>query len=525
MTPARLALASVRRTLEEIAHAGDGERLRQLLRGRELPALGSGEEPAIQIIQALELPPYDTGLTHGIGRLGADSAKRWLERIEAQNGRETTWSATAHAIREPPPATVSGPDDEPFVYNLLLLASWLPRDAALFEALYACHISDVTLTVLAAGRGRGVRQLRRALCNQQTDIRLKDYWLSLLRGSDTNPVWDTARRSGLLEAWRGILWLPRPTEPGPPLDLEAMDAGLRLLAGTTAGHREAETILRTALRRMVDAIPLDPATWVDLIAPFRSHWPELLQDVAAETWPELGSHLLVAIKRCLPPLPIAVEKIHSESEAISSEMASGKTMPIGAGSDSPDTEKQTISPVTRWLRIRENAYARAQKRDFIGGNPFQDWLDAEEEIDARYVTDFRSVFSLSDPAEVTHQIKGVLAGYGLGHLSVDTLLSNHHEGMKKLAAIDSALVDGSLELAPEQATLVRDTLSEAIRTLQSVAQGELNTDGVAKQVELSVKAVENTVSLVKSLTEALTGSSPVVGKERSFPLSEAVKTV
>ncbi|WP_089728183.1 DUF2934 domain-containing protein [Candidatus Thiosymbion oneisti] len=203
-----------------------------------------------------------------------------------------------------------------------------------------------------------------------------------------------------------------------------------------------------------------------------------------------------------------------ESSASSSETAPGKTMPTGAGSDSPDTEKQMISPVARWLRVRENAYARAQKRGFVGGNPFQDWLDAEEEIDARYVTDFRSVLSLSDPAEITHQIKGVLAGYGLGRLSVDTLLRDHHEGMKKLAAIDAALVDGSLELASEQTALVQDALSEAVKTLQSVAQGELSTDGVAKQAELSIKAVENTLSLVKSLTEAVTGSAPGDRKDR-----------
>jgi len=52
MTPAELAPASVRGTLEEIARTGDGEYLRHLLCGRELPALGGGEEPAIQITSA-----------------------------------------------------------------------------------------------------------------------------------------------------------------------------------------------------------------------------------------------------------------------------------------------------------------------------------------------------------------------------------------------------------------------------------------------------------------------------------------
>lgn len=198
----------------------------------------------------------------------------------------------------------------------------------------------------------------------------------------------------------------------------------------------------------------------------------------------------------------------TESSASNSEMISGKTASVESVPDASDAGRETISPVARWLRVRENAYLRAQKRGFVGGNPFKDWLEAEEEIDARYTTDYRGVFSLNDPTEVTKQIESVLAGYGLGRLSVDTLLKHHHKGMAKLAAFDAALTDGSLDLASEQTALVQDALSEAAKTLQSVTQGKLDTDGVAKQVELSMKAVGNTLSLVKSLTEAVTGSSP-----------------
>ncbi|WP_165741704.1 hypothetical protein, partial [Candidatus Thiosymbion oneisti] len=280
MTPAELVLADIRRTLQEIARAGDGERLRRLLRGRELPALGGGEEPAMQIIQALELPPYDADLTRHVGRLCTDSARLWLERLAEQKGQAA--------------------GDEPSVYNLLLLASWLPKDTELFEALYAYHISKFAPSLLAAGSGRGARQLRRALCNQQTDTRLQDYWLSLLKQPDADSPWDVARRSELLEAWRGILWLPRPSEQGPPLDLETMDIALRLLEGTVVGRVEGVAILRTALRRMADAIPLDPTTWVELVAPFWSDWPELLRDLAAERWPALEPRPLADLPR-LPP--------------------------------------------------------------------------------------------------------------------------------------------------------------------------------------------------------------------------------
>lgn len=180
--------------------------------------------------------------------------------------------------------------DESFTYNLLLLASWLPRDAELFAALYPYHASKPALSLLVAGFGRGARQLRRALCNQQTDARLQDYWLSLLRGSEAGSPGspgDAARRSELLEAWRGILWLPRPSASGPPLDLAAMDEGLRLLSGAVAGPLEDQgrEIMRDAFYCMTEAIPLDPTTWVELIKPYRPHWPEPLQEVAAETWP------------------------------------------------------------------------------------------------------------------------------------------------------------------------------------------------------------------------------------------------
>jgi len=200
----------------------------------------------------------------------------------------------------------------------------------------------------------------------------------------------------------------------------------------------------------------------------------------------------------------------TESSASNSEMISGKTASVESVPGAPATGRETISPVARWLRVRENAYLRAQKRGFVGGNPFKDWLDAGEEVDARYTTDYRGVFSLSDPVEVTRQIESVLAGYGLSRLSVDTLLKHHRKGMAKLAAFDAALMDGSLELASEQTSLVQDALSEAAKTLQSVARGKLDTDSVAKQAELSMKAVGNTLSLVRSLTEAVTGSSPRV---------------
>ena len=43
--------------------------------------------------------------------------------------------------------------------------------------------------------------------------------------------------------------------------------------------------------------------------------------------------------------------------------------------------KTTVTPEERYRMIAENAYHRAEKRGFIGGDPLNDWLLAELEVD------------------------------------------------------------------------------------------------------------------------------------------------
>ncbi|MFZ0257442.1 MAG: phasin family protein [Gammaproteobacteria bacterium] len=190
-------------------------------------------------------------------------------------------------------------------------------------------------------------------------------------------------------------------------------------------------------------------------------------------------------------------------KASGSEKAARKTTPADAVSTSPGGNKPTISPAERWLLIRKNAYVRAQKHGFVGKSPSQDWLEAEKEIDAEYATDFRGVFSLTDASQITQQFKSVFAVYGLDHLSVEALLDRHYDGMEKLAAFNRKLINSTSELANQQTALVQDAITQGMKTLQSVAQGKVSTDGVTKQGDLSMKTIENALSHVKALTESV----------------------
>ena len=46
------------------------------------------------------------------------------------------------------------------------------------------------------------------------------------------------------------------------------------------------------------------------------------------------------------------------------------------------TVTRTVSAEQRNAMIAESAYLRAESRGFQGGDPVQDWLDGEKEVDA-----------------------------------------------------------------------------------------------------------------------------------------------
>lgn len=63
-----------------------------------------------------------------------------------------------------------------------------------------------------------------------------------------------------------------------------------------------------------------------------------------------------------------------------------KTVTRSAPARKPRAKTKTgiLTPEERRRMIAEAAYLRAQNRGFSGGNPEQDWLEAEAEINRMY---------------------------------------------------------------------------------------------------------------------------------------------
>lgn len=78
-----------------------------------------------------------------------------------------------------------------------------------------------------------------------------------------------------------------------------------------------------------------------------------------------------------PPLSVASQTKVTDSDAVKKSAAPkpSKKPPV-------DNSKQiTLNPEERYRMIAVAAYYRAEKRGFIGGDPAQDWVDAEAEVE------------------------------------------------------------------------------------------------------------------------------------------------
>lgn len=74
--------------------------------------------------------------------------------------------------------------------------------------------------------------------------------------------------------------------------------------------------------------------------------------------------------------PAAAKVTASKSTAAAKSAAPKKSASAKKGNG-----HTTVSPEQRYRMICDAAYFRAERRGFVGGNPAQDWLEAEAEID------------------------------------------------------------------------------------------------------------------------------------------------
>ncbi len=105
----------------------------------------------------------------------------------------------------------------------------------------------------------------------------------------------TERKTDLLDAWKGLLWIPpAPAERQAGITLSVDRAVRCLLALHEAAGDSADglPILRHAVRLLGEAYPRSPEFWSDHLSPLLGEWPELLRGVVYEQWPLIATNLV-----------------------------------------------------------------------------------------------------------------------------------------------------------------------------------------------------------------------------------------
>jgi hypothetical protein len=253
------ALAHFSGLLQETVNAGNTSRLKGFLSGRELPALGGDQEPSDIVRRAiLEAEEPSTFVRH-LSYLLASVVSAETERLSA--------NALLDARRRD------------LLVNVFHLAIDLPAEENLFAALRGLHEELVSEDLEIP--------LCQALSYQQVDSSLEEEWISILQPSE-DEVWTPARRTLLLTAWRGLLWIPpdpKTQEAGEIIDFDRIELGLIALHNSVEGHEEARALLGTALHILAETYPRSAEFWRRHLQPRAMRWPIQLQESFTARWP------------------------------------------------------------------------------------------------------------------------------------------------------------------------------------------------------------------------------------------------
>ncbi|MCX8518816.1 MAG: hypothetical protein ORN21_01610, partial [Methylophilaceae bacterium] len=182
--------------LRLIATHQDNTDLSACLAGKGMPSLSrEGDEPAELIWESLSryLQPDKDMLD-----LFATTLSQVLHDALQQVVETKFVSGDASAVKY-----------EAFVFNLALLASYLPAHSSLFYALKPFYEREANLAPILGGRAQ--QTLRNALVWQQTDNSYAQHWfdeLLALAQQDETSFEQRSQRVQAMQAWQALLLVP-----------------------------------------------------------------------------------------------------------------------------------------------------------------------------------------------------------------------------------------------------------------------------------------------------------------------------
>jgi hypothetical protein len=282
-------LLYVRNILEDIVSSDDLSRLEECLAGKHLPALGGNDGPADILFRALSAPSFDrilaAKLSGLLGRLLSDHLDKikqdsWYTNCGTQESDTQSRNLNRMILWQ----------EEDLLYNSFLFASYLPADKTLFYVLIAFQSWAMEAKNPFGDWHITGRQLKHALVYQQVDPFVKELWLSIINSfrDKTSPL-TLEEKADLMNAWRGLLWIPPSKTEGEIICFDRIEKGLLALYDVSDRIGEV-SFLRRAIHMLRLTYPRSPRFWKKRIGKRLEFWPKLLQEVISDEWPMLRGY-------------------------------------------------------------------------------------------------------------------------------------------------------------------------------------------------------------------------------------------
>nr|VFJ94006.1 MAG: phasin family protein [Candidatus Kentron sp. LFY]VFJ94822.1 MAG: phasin family protein [Candidatus Kentron sp. LFY]VFK19111.1 MAG: phasin family protein [Candidatus Kentron sp. LFY] len=188
------------------------------------------------------------------------------------------------------------------------------------------------------------------------------------------------------------------------------------------------------------------------------------------------------------------------------------------------SQKKAVSPLERWAMTAEAAYYRAQKRGFIGGNPMDDWMEAEKEIDAAYIVDYGRIMTLLDPSEMMEQFGKVFNGaVGQPNLHLNEALEKQRDNVEALARANKRIFDDAREMMERQTQMFRNMMGQVISPMERKVKSTSSRTTV-QQAELIHLGVEKSLDSMRETAESIAKANMEVFDTAKQRIEESMST-
>lgn len=185
------------------------------------------------------------------------------------------------------------------------------------------------------------------------------------------------------------------------------------------------------------------------------------------------------------------------------EAVSGKDLTVRKAEE--NLGKEAVSPMERWKMVAEAAYYRAQGRGFIGGNPLDDWMEAEKEVDAKYTVDYSKIVVSFDSSEVMEQLTKVFGNVlHQPNLNLNEILESQRKNIEALTSANKLIFDNAQGIVDRQVEMFRDAMDQAVSSVKSASKAKSSKDVVNQQTKLMQLGVEKSLTSMRDITESIT---------------------